>query len=504
MAHRAASTWPALLIPLAATWLAASPTLAKDAPPGKDAPPAKEASPAAKEVPHDFRAVGAAVPLAPADPAIAHALAQISARRIQDTIETLVGFGTRHTLSSMVTDLPKGQGANAAVEWIESEFRRYADACGGCLEVKRDAFTEGPEERVPAPTNMTNVYAVLRGSDPAQAGRVLLVSGHYDSLMSDFIDGRSPAPGANDDASGVAVSLECARVLSKLKFPATIVFAAVVGEEQGLLGSRHLAKLAKSEGWQIEAVFNNDIVGGNTTPGDRWQDKSRVRIFSEGIPAAATPEQVRIIESVGYESDSPSRELARAILEASASYGANRGFQPVLELRRDRFLRGGDHSSFNAEGFAAVRFTEWREDFHHQHQAVRIESGVQYGDLLKFVDFHYVARVASVNAAGIATFAAAPGEPQQVQILTRALGNDSTLQWTAPEGAPAGTQYEVVWRETTASEWQRVVNTRAFSTESAGGNSITLPIAKDNVIFGMRSLDAQGHRSPAVVPWPTR
>ena len=458
----------------------------------------------AGDTPRDLNAVGSPLQAAPADPAIAHALAEISARHIRDTIETLVGFVTRHTLSSMVTDLPRGQGANAAADWIESEFKRYADACQGCLVVKRDAFTEGPEERVPAPTHMTNVYAVLRGSDPAQAGRVIVVSGHYDSLMSNFIDGRSPAPGANDDASGVAVSLECARVLSKLKFPATIIFAAVVGEEQGLYGSRHLAKLAKTEGWQIEAVLNNDIVGGNTTPGDRWQDKSRVRVFSEGIPAAATPDQVRIIESVGYESDSPSRELARAIVEASRSYRQLRDFQPVLELRRDRFLRGGDHTSFNTEGFAAVRFTEWREDFHHQHQAVRVDAGVEYGDLLKFVDFHYVAHVASVNAAGIATFAAAPGAPEHVQILTRALDNNSTLQWEPPAGAPAGTQYEVVWRETIASQWQRVVNTKAFSTSLAGGNSVTLPIAKDNVIFGVRSVDALGHRSPAVVPWPAR
>ncbi len=465
--------------------LATSPTLAKDSP-------------------HDLDAEGSPVHVAPADPVIAHALSQVSARRIQDTIETLVGFGTRHTLSSMITDLPAGQGANAAADWIESQFKRYAEDCGGCLEVKRDAFTEGPEERVPAPTNMTNVYAVLRGSDPAQAARVVLVSGHYDTLMSDFIDGRSTAPGANDDASGVAVSLECARVLSKSKFPATIVFAAVVGEEQGLYGSRHLAKLAKAEGWQIEAVLNNDIVGGNTTPGDRWQDKSRVRIFSEGIPAAATPDQVRIIESVGYESDSPSRELARAIVETSESYAALRDFKPILELRRDRFLRGGDHTSFNAEGFAAVRFTEWREDFHHQHQTVRLEAGVEYGDLLKFVDFRYVARVAGINAAGIATFASAPGVPEHVQILARALGNDSTLQWEAAAGAPDGTQYEVVWRETTASRWQRAVNTKALSTNMAGVNSVTLPIAKDNVIFGLRSVDARGHRSPAVAPWPTR
>jgi hypothetical protein len=478
-------TWLVVAITVVATLFPASPTVAADSP-------------------HDFDAVGSPVRTAPADPAIARALTQISAQRIRNTIQTLVGFRTRHTLSSMATDLPKGEGANAAADWIESEFKRTADACRGCLEVKRDAFTEGPEERVPAPTNMTNVYAVMRGSDPAQAGRVILVSGHYDTLMSDFIDGRSTAPGANDDASGVAVSLECARVLSTLKFPSTIVFAAVVAEEQGLYGSRHLAKLAKSEGWQIEAVFNNDIVGGNTTPGERWQDKSRVRVFSEGIPAAATPDQVRTIEAVGYESDSPSRELARAIWETSRSYRGPRDIQPVLELRRDRFLRGGDHQSFNDEGYAAVRFSEWREDFHHQHQTVRIEAGVEYGDLPKFVDFGYVARVVGVNAAGIATLASAPGAPEHVQILARALGNDSTLQWEPPAGAPVATQYEVLWRETTAPQWQRALNTKALSLQDTGGISITLPIAKDNVIFGVRSLDAQGHRSLAVVPWPTR
>lgn len=476
--------WLAMLT-VVMTCLATSPTCA-----GNSAP--------------DLRAVGSPLQASPADPVIASALSQISARRIQDTIEALVGFGTRHTLSSMLTDLPTGQGANAAADWIESEFQRYADACGGCLEVKRDVFTEGPEDRVPAPTSMTNVYAVMRGSDPAQASRMILVSGHYDSLMSDFMDGRSAAPGANDDASGVAVSLECARVLSKLKLPATIVFATLIGEEQGLYGSRHLARLAKSEGWKIEAVLNNDIVGGNTTAADRWQDKSLVRVFSEGIPAAATPDNVRIIELAGYESDSPSRELARAIVEVNKSYGRGRDFQPVLEFRRDRFLRGGDHVSFNDEGFAAVRFTEWREDFRHQHQTVRVVAGVEYGDLLKFVDFHYIAHVASINAAAIATFASAPAAPDHVHILVRALDNDSSLQWEPAAGAPAGTEYEVVWRETTASEWQRAVNPKAFPTAVAGGNSVTLPIAKDNVIFGVRSVDAQGHRSPAVVPWPLR
>ncbi len=252
------------------------------------------------------------------------------------------------------------------------------------------------------------------------------------------MDDHGTAPGANDDASGVAVSLECARVLSRLKLPATLVFAAVAGEEQGLNGSAHLAKLAKSEGWQVEAALNNDIVGGNTTPGDTLQDKSDVRVFSEGIPATATPAEVRRIVALGYDSDSPSRELARAVADVARRYdpaGPATSLHPVLEFRTDRFLRGGDHISFNEQGFAAVRFTEWREDFNHQHQNVRMENGVEYGDLLKFVDFHYVARVARLNAATMATLAAAPPPPSNVQIVASNLDNNTTLRWTAARGA---------------------------------------------------------------------
>jgi len=458
----------------------------------------------------DLVAIGSPIHPAPADPAIAHALQQVSAQQIQHTIETLVAFHTRSTLSSMTKDLPAGQGASAAADWIESEFKRYSDACGGCFEVRRDTFTESPQSRIPQPTTITNIYAILRGSDPAQAKRMVLVTGHYDSRNSDTLDTQADAPGANDDASGVAVSLECARVLSKLKFPATLVFVAVAGEEQGLNGSRHLAKLAKSEGWDLEAVLNNDIVGGNTTPGETLQNKSLVRVFSEGIPASATPEQAHLIQSLGYESDSPSRELARSIMNVSETYpgignaGKSNYLHPVLIFRRDRFLRGGDHTSFNGEGFAAVRFTEWREDFNHQHQNVRTENGVEYGDLLKFVDFQYVARVAALNAATLATLADAPTAPENAHIVTKNLDNNTTLEWTAAN-APSGTKYEIVWREITAPDWQ-------FSTDKGitqpaapdGAYSVTLPISKDNVIFGVRSTDAQGHRSPAEVPMPER
>ena len=241
----------------------------------------------------DLDATGSPIERERVDPEIEKALGQISVARIQRTIETLVSFRTRHTLSSMESDLLEGQGVTAAADWIEGELKGYSQACGGCLEVKRDTFNEPPQEgahpRIVSPTKIMNVYAVLRGTDSAQANRVLLVSGHYDSRITNVMDDHGFAPGANDDASGVAVSLECARVLSRLKLPATLVFAAVAGEEQGLNGSAHLAKLAKSEGWQIEGVLNNDIVGGNTTPGDKLQDKSAVRVFSEGVPATATP-----------------------------------------------------------------------------------------------------------------------------------------------------------------------------------------------------------------------
>jgi hypothetical protein len=459
----------------------------------------------------DLDAAGSTIQRAPADPQIAEALSHISAAQIQHTIETLVSFHTRNTLSSMETDMPRGEGVNAAADWIESELKRYSAACEGCLEVKRDTFAQpaqtGPHARIVHPTMITNVYAVLRGTDPAQANRVILVTGHYDSRNTDVLDDHGAAPGANDDASGVAVSLECARVLSKLKFPATLVFAAVAGEEQGLDGSAHLAKLAKSEGWQIEGALNNDIVGGNTTPGDRFQDKAAVRVFSEGIPATATPEEARRLIALGYDSDSPSRELARAVTDVARTYDSApaTAIHPVLEFRTDRFLRGGDHISFNQQGFAAVRFTEWREDFNHQHQNVRVENGVQYGDLLKFVDFHYVARVARVNTATMATLAAAPPPPVNVQVVVSNLDNNTTLRWTAGQGSPAGTRYEVVWRELAASDWERFTASGIKAPDETDGQfSVTLPVSKDNVIFGVRAVDGAGHASVAVVPMPVR
>ncbi len=466
------------------------------------------------------------LPSAPADPAVAQAIAKISADHIHADIQKLVSFKNRSTLSSMDTDLPPGTGVNEAADWIFAEFTRISDECGHCLEVKRDNYVEPgtPKTRILKDTRLQNIYAVLKGTDPAQANRRVLVTGHYDSRNSDNFNTHDPAPGANDDASGVAVSLESARVLSQLKFPATIVFVAVAGEEQGLNGSRHLAKLARADNWDLEAVLNDDIVGGDTTPGQTGADKSAVRVFSEGVPGPATPDQIKMIQTLGAESDSPSRELARAILDVDHTYFPSHnvspnsrpgqihshmmryeaGFHPVLIFRRDRFLRGGDHTSFNAEGFPAVRFTEWQENFDHQHQTPRVENGtlqngssgpIQFGDFIQYVDFDYVANVARLNSAALATFASAPGEPQDVHILTKALDNNTELTWQAPAGAPNGTTYEILMRPTDASTWTDL--------RPAGSLlSIKLPISKDNVVFAVRSSDPAGHKSPAVYPVP--
>ena len=433
-------------------------------------------------------------PAAP-DPQIAAALKEVSARRIQQTIEKLVSFQTRQTLSS---DMPasSGKGANAAAEWIRSEFERYAKDCGGCLEVKTDEFTQEPGPRVPKPTKITNVYAVLRGTDPANAGRIYLVSGHYDSRNSDANDATAPAPGANDDGSGTAVSLECARVLSKHRFPATIIFLTVAGEEQGLYGSAHFAKMANAAGWDLEAVLNNDIVGGDRTPGDTLQDPHVVRVFSEGIPSAADEKQLKTIRALGGESDGPSRQLARYIASVAKEYLPVTTLSPLLVFRHDRYLRGGDHFSFNAQGFAAVRFTEFRENYNHQHQNVRTENGIEYGDLPKFVDYDYTANVARLNAATLASLASAPAPPGNVRLLTKELQNDSTLAWEPSSGGLA-TGYEILWRDTTASDWPH-------AKPVGNVTKATLPLSKDNVVFAVRALDAKGHRSLAIVPLPER
>jgi Zn-dependent M28 family amino/carboxypeptidase len=431
---------------------------------------------------------------APPDSRIASAIKQVSPDRIQQTIEKLVGFGNRSTISPQDEESVKaGKGVGAARDWIKAEFERYFKECGGCLEVKTDAFTEQPGDRIKSPTVITNVYAVLRGSDPAQASRIVLVTGHYDSRNSDTFNGTEPAPGANDDGSGTAVSLECARVLSKAfangaKFPATIIFLTVAGEEQGLNGSKHFAQMAKQQGWKLEAVLNNDIVGGDRNP---RQDPSVVRVFSEGIPNAATDQEIRRIRALGGESDSSSRELARYVADVGHTY--HTGVKPLLVFRLDRFLRGGDHLSFNQQGFTAVRLTEFAEDYNHQHQDVRTENGTEFGDLPKFVNYAFITSVARLNAATLASLASAPAPPANVKMETKNLENDTTLNW---DPSPGASGYEVIWRPTSSPDWK---NSLAVTATRA-----TLKVSKDNVIFAVRALDAAGHRSLPVVPEPER
>ncbi len=426
----------------------------------------------------------------PADQRIAAALKEISADHIRANIDKLVSFGTRSTLSAQDPDsIAKSQGIGAAREWIKSQFEAYSKNCGGCLEVKTDSFIEQPAERIPKPTEITNVYAVLKGTDPDAAKRIVLVTGHYDSRNSDNFNVTDAAPGANDDGSGTAVSLECARVLSKLKLPGTIIFLTVAGEEQGLNGSKHFAQMARQQGWNVEAVLNNDIVGGNRGDG---QDAGVVRVFSEGVPVAADDKVLKMIRGLGGESDSISRQMARYIAQVGRTY--NPGIKPMLVFRLDRYLRGGDHYSFNQQGYAAVRFTEFREDFNHQHQNIRTENGIEYGDLSKFVNFDYVANVARLNAATLASLAAAPGPPGNVRILTKDLQNDTTLTW---EASSLATSYEVLWRATTDSEWNH-------RQDVGNVTKATLPYSKDNVIFAVRALDKEGHVSPPVVPLPER
>jgi hypothetical protein len=460
----------------------------------------------------DYTAVGGPLAKAPVDPEIAAALKEVSAERIKANITRLVAFNNRSTISSTETDLKPGTGVFAAADWIKSQFDAYSKECGGCLEVQFDESVEQPQPgfngshpRIIKPTPLRNVYAILKGTDPAASKRMYLVTGHYDTRVTDVMDTHDFAPGANDDSSGTAVSMEAARVLSKHKFAATIVFVTVAGEEQGLNGSTHLAKRAKEEGWQLEGVLNNDIVGGDTTPGEKLQSKTRVRVFSQGILPSAPIEQIRAALSIGAENETPSRQLAREVMDVDRTYLAGASPKPlhsVMELRLDRFLRGGDHRPFSEQGFPSVRFTEWRENFNHQHQHVRTENGIEYGDLLKFDDFQYIAQVARLNIATLATLAKSPGMPQDVRVVTSTLDNDTILNW-APPTAPTGkVHYQVVWRETSATDWQYAADAARSPGDKAG--STRLPVSKDNVFFGIRACDELVHCSQAVSPTPLR
>lgn len=420
---------------------------------------------------------------------IARMVRAIRAENIERTVRALVGFGTRHTLSAQ--DDPK-RGIGAARDWLYSEFLKASALSGGRLHVEKQSFVQPVMARVPRPTPLTNIVATLPGDLPADQQRYVLVSGHYDSRCTETNDAEHDAPGANDDASGTAAVLEMARVLSPYRFHATIVFLAVAGEEQGLLGATYFAQQAIQNHWRIEAMFTNDIIG-SSLGGNGVHDDRTVRVFSEGIASNETTAQAQIRRSVGGEEDSPSRQLAHYIQDAGEKYV--HGMKVTLIARRDRYLRGGDHIPFNERGYAAVRFTEPNEDYRHQHQNVRVENGVQYGDLPEFVDFRYVAQVTRVNAAALASLALAPDVPQGVGLVTRRLTEDTDLEWKA-SAEPDLAGYEIVWRATTAPTWTNVRFVGKVTHFTVSG------LSKDNYFFGVRAVDDRGHRSPVAFPRP--
>jgi len=421
--------------------------------------------------------------------AISNIVREIDARNIEATIRKLVSFGTRSTLSEQ--NDPK-RGIGAARDWLYAEFLKAAESSQGRMTVEKQSFEQQKAARVPQPTIITNIVATLKGSQPEATDRIYVVSGHYDSMCSSPTDAKCDAPGANDDASGTAAVLEMARVMAKYEFDATIVFMAVAGEEQGLLGSTHFAEEAKKKNWNVDAMFTNDIVG-NTLGGNGVRDRGNVRVFSEGVPSNETEAEATTRRSVGGENDSASRQLARFIKETGDSFVPQ--FKVTLVYRRDRYGRGGDHIPFLERGYPAVRFTEVNEEFRHQHQNVRVENGVQYGDLPQFVDFAYIANVARVNAASLAALAWAPSRPKGVAILTARLSNDTDLRWEANK-EPDLAGYEIVWRDTTSPVW---TNSKAVGNVT----SYTMKgMSKDNYFFGVRAIDKDGNRSPVTYPRP--
>ncbi|MCA1557989.1 MAG: M28 family metallopeptidase, partial [Acidobacteria bacterium] len=414
---------------------------------------------------------------------------------IEKTIRKLVSFGTRNTLS--VQDNPT-RGIGAARDWLYQEFQKVAQQTNGRMTVEKQSYEEPanppPRGRVLKPTIITNVVATLRGTQPAAQNRTYVVSGHYDSMCTSPTDAECDAPGANDDASGTAAVLEMARVMSRYTFDATIIFMAVAGEEQGLLGATYFAEQAKKNNMDIEAMFTNDIIG-NTLGGNGVRDRRTVRVFSEGVPSSETTQEATARRGVGGENDSASRQLARFIKEAASVYVPS--MNVMMVYRRDRYLRGGDHIPFLERGFAAVRFTEPNEDYRHQHQNLRVENGIRYGDLPEFVDFAYIAQVARVNAASLALLALAPARPKNVNIVTARLTNDTDLKWEANK-EPDVAGYEIVWRETTSAVWtnsRMVGNVNSYSMQG---------MSKDNYFFGVRAVDREGHRSPVSYPRPVR
>ena len=418
-----------------------------------------------------------------------HALLKDIADRIspseqQTTIYKLVGFGTRHTLSD--TKSPT-RGIGAARQWVRQRFEEFSQACGGCLQVEMPSNTI-TGERLPGPAEIVDVLAIQRGtSDP---DRVIVISGHIDSRVTDVMNATSDAPGADDDGSGTAAVIEAARVLSHYKFPATLVYAVLSGEEQGLYGGKLLAQYAQQNNWRVEADLNNDIVG-NTHGANGTRESGYVRVFSEGTRSTETPEEAVRRRYNGGEVDSPSRNLARFVSGLASRYLA--GFKAQMIYRTDRYSRGGDQVPMLAAGYPAIRFTEAIENYDREHQDVRVENGVHYGDTADGIDFPYLANVTRLNAITMAALAMAPPPPPTVNI-SGAVSLDTTVSWTPAAGA-AG--YRVWWRDTTAPLW---TNSRVAPQ---GATSLVLKsINIDDWFFGVSSISADGYESPVEFPGP--
>ncbi len=420
------------------------------------------------------------------DPEITKYVSQVSSDSLKSYINTLVSFGTRHTLSS-TTDDKKGIGA--ARNWVLKKFRDYSKNAGGRMEVflqNQDIQPDG--KRVDQITNLGNAIAILHGTNPDDK-RIFLIGGHLDSRVSDVMNRKDFAPGANDDGSGVGALIESARILSKSKFPATIIFVAFSGEEQSLLGSKMLAEKAKAENWQIEGILNNDMIS-NTKAGETGEINDKIlRVFSEGLPQFEMEKKAQQIRNLGLENDGDSRQLARYIKEIGENYVKN--LEVKLIYRNDRFLRGGDHTSFVNLGFPAVRLTEYFENYDHQHQDFRTENGRKYGDLQEFMDFEYFRKNTAVNVATLSNLAKAPSKPETVKMDVKELTNTTKLSWEKPKfGEVLG--YYILVRETDSSVWQQKIFTKDLN--------IKISYSKDNYFFAVQSVNASGNTSLAVIP----